>query len=141
MGKVHLQVTQIEGGTQHNVIPDRCRFTIDVRPTDVYSNRELHELLQSNVQSILTPRSLHHAASATPFDSPLMHAIRTADIPTYVSPTTSDWIHLGCPAVKIGPGDSLRSHTADEYILLSEIEAGISGYLKLLKSIFQSPVP
>ena len=140
MGKVHLQITQIEAGTQHNVIPDRCRFTIDVRSTDVYANSEIHQLLQNNVQSTLTPRTLHHSASATPPDSILMHAIRSANIPTYISPTTSDWMHLRCPTVKMGPGESSRSHTPDEYILLSEIEAGISGYLELLESIFSSAI-
>jgi len=133
MGKVHLQVTQIEAGTQHNVVPDRCRFTVDVRNTDAYTNQELLELLQSNVQSTLTPRSIRHAASATPADSSLMDAIQSSGIEMYVSPTTSDWIHLRCPAVKIGPGDSLRSHTADEYLLLSELDEGVTGYLKLLE--------
>jgi len=132
MGKVHLQVTQIEGGSQHNVVPDRCRFVVDVRSTDSYSNQEIHQLLQCSVQSTLTPRSLRHAASATPTDSPLMEAVRKVGMSTYISPTTSDWIHLHCPAVKIGPGDSGRSHTADEYILLSELEEGVVGYVELL---------
>ena len=135
MGKVHLQVTQIEGGIQHNIMPDRCRFVVDVRTTDSYTNREIHELLQRKVQSKLTPRSLHHSASVTPAESPLMRAIYSAGITTYISPTTSDWIHLRCPAVKMGPGDSRRSHTADEYILLSELEQGITGYLRLLEHL------
>ena len=133
MGNVHLQVTQIEGGIQHNVVPDECRFVVDVRPTDVYTNLEIYELLQCSVQSTLMPRSLRHAASATPAGSPLMKAINRAGIATYISPTTSDWIHLRCPAVKIGPGDSRRSHTADEFIFLSELEEGVSGYVKLLE--------
>ena len=135
MGKVHLQVTQIEAGTQHNVVPDRCRFVVDVRSTDSCSNLEILEMLQNSVQSALTPRSLHHTASATPVDSPLMHAVQALRIPTYISPTTSDWIQLSCPALKIGPGDSKRSHTADEYILLSELDEGLNGYLRLLKTL------
>jgi len=138
MGRVHLQVTQIEGGTQHNVVPDSCRFVADVRSTDVYTNREIHELLQSKVQSVLTPRSMHHAASATPDDSILMKAVHKVGVPTYISPTTSDWIHLDSPAVKMGPGASCRSHTADEYILLSELNEGIIGYANLLNAISQT---
>jgi len=132
LGKVELQVTQMEGGVQHNIVPDRCRFVVDVRTTDVYTNQEVCELLQGAIQSALTPRSLRNAASVTPPDSPLMHAIHTSGIPTYISPTTSDWIHLRCPAVKMGPGDSRRSHTADEYILLSELDEGVAAYLHFL---------
>ena len=135
MGKVHLQVTQIEAGVQHNVVPDCCRFVVDVRSTDVYTNREIHEMLQSKVQSVLTPRSLRHAASATPDDSILMEAVRSVGVPTYVSPTTSDWIHLGCQTIKIGPGASERSHTADEYIFLTELDDGINGYIQLINAI------
>ena len=136
MGSVHLQTTQIDGGIQHNVVPDRCRFVVDVRTTDVYTNQEVYQILQSKVQSRLTPRSLHHAASVTPAGSPLLEAIARLVIDTYISPTTSDWIHLRCPALKIGPGDSCRSHTADEYILLSELEEGVAGYIRLLEALF-----
>ncbi|MCL1974013.1 MAG: M20/M25/M40 family metallo-hydrolase, partial [Bacteroidetes bacterium] len=135
MGNVRLQVTQIEGGTQHNVVPDRCRFVVDVRTTDAYTNQEILALLQQRVQSTLTPRSLNHTASATPADSPLRKAIHALHIPTYISPTSSDWIQLSCPALKIGPGDSKRSHTADEYILISELEEGLKGYLRLLNTL------
>jgi acetylornithine deacetylase len=135
MGKVQLQVTQIEGGVQHNIVPGRCRFVVDVRTTDIYTNPEIYELLQSNVQSALTPRSLRHAASVTPVDAPILHAVCRAGIATCTSPTTSDWIHLRCPAVKIGPGDSRRSHTADEYILLSELEEGVAGYISIIHAL------
>ncbi|MDR2584787.1 MAG: M20/M25/M40 family metallo-hydrolase [Prevotellaceae bacterium] len=135
MGNVHIQVTQITGGVQHNVVPDRCCFVADVRSTDVYSNLEIHTLLQNSVQSKLTPRSLHHSASVTPVDSPVMKAVQSAEISTYVSPTTSDWIHLQCPAVKMGPGQSCRSHSADEYIELLEIEEGFNSYMKLIQHL------
>jgi acetylornithine deacetylase len=130
-----VQVTQIEAGTQHNVVPDRCRFVVDVRNTGAYTNSEILEQLQSQVKSKLTPRSLRHSASSTPEDSPLMQAVNSLQIPSYISPTTSDWIQLSCPALKIGPGQSNRSHTADEFILLSELEDGLNGYLRLLQTL------
>ena len=135
MGPVHLQVTQIQAGTQHNVVPDLCRFVVDVRSTDVYTNQEVLDLLQSQVESRLTARSLHHNASATPLDSPLRQAIAATSLTSYISPTTSDWIQLSCPAVKIGPGDSARSHTADEYILVDDIRRGIDTYIRFIENV------
>ena len=135
MGPVHLQVTQIQAGTQHNVVPDRCTFVVDVRSTEAYTNREILKLLQSRVESQLRARSLHHNASATPIDSPLRQAIAATGLTSYISPTTSDWIQLSCPTVKLGPGDSARSHTADEYILVDEIHRGIDTYIRFIENI------
>ena len=135
MGPVHLQVTQIQAGTQHNVVPDICHFVADVRSTDVYTNQEVLDLLQSQVESRLTARSLHHNASATPLDSPLRQAIAAVGLTSYISPTTSDWIQLSCPAVKLGPGESARSHTANEYILVEDIRRGIDTYIQFIQNI------
>ena len=132
MGAVHLQVTQIQAGTQHNVIPDTCRFVVDIRTTDVYTNTEIMEEIESVLPGRLIPRNMTHKASATPCDHPLIKAVETANIPTYVSPTTSDWMRMTCPALKIGPGCSTRSHAPDEYVYLDEIAQGISIYKNLI---------
>lgn len=136
MGEVKLTVTQIEAGTQHNVVPDKCSFVVDIRPTDCYGNEEILAELQSAVSSKLTPRSLHHRSSATPAGHPLLAAGEKCGIETYVSPTTSDWMCLGnIPALKMGPGDSARSHTADEYITVEELHDGLTGYIKFLQNL------
>lgn len=135
MGKVKLTVTQINAGTQHNVVPDKCTFVVDIRPTDVYTNPEIMEFLQERVESKLTARSLTNKSSATPIDHPLMKAIEKLGIETYTSPTTSDWMRISCPGVKIGPGESARSHQADEFILIDELRQGIEGYIGFIEKI------
>lgn len=132
MGSIHLQVTQIQAGTQHNVIPDTCRYVVDIRTTNVYTNNEILKELESVLPGCLTARNMANKASATPFNHPLAKAVKEADIPTYISPTTSDWMRLPCPALKIGPGCSSRSHAPDEYIYIHEIEQGIATYTHLL---------
>ena len=131
-GKVRLSVTQIEAGTAHNVIPDRCRFVVDIRPTEMYDNSEILEMLQAVCRSRLTARNLRNKSSATFGDSPLKECLAESGIETYSSPTTSDWIRIGCDAVKMGPGESGRSHKKDEYILVSEIEGAIRGYIDFI---------
>lgn len=139
MGDVKLSVTQINAGSAHNVIPDKCTFVVDIRPTEQYTNKEILELLQAEVESTLTPRNLSNSSSATPQDHLLMKAVKETGIETFVSPTTSDWMKIGeIPAIKIGPGESSRSHKADEYIYIKEIESGISIYIKLIESILKS---
>ena len=139
MGDVRLSVTQINAGSAHNVIPDKCTFVVDIRPTEQYTNKEILELLQAEVESTLTPRNLSNSSSATPQDHLLMKAVKETGIETFVSPTTSDWMKIGeIPAIKIGPGESSRSHKADEYIYIKEIESGISIYIKLIESILKS---
>ena len=133
MGEVHLNVTQIDAGCAHNVIPDKCRFVVDVRPTDRYSNRELYEELQSLCRSRLTPRNLKNSSSATYKDSPLLAAVAELGMETFSSPTTSNWMRTGKDAVKMGPGDSGRSHKADEYILRSEIEDAVDKYIRFIE--------
>ena len=137
MGKIHLQVTQIQAGTQHNVIPGECRYVVDIRTTDACSNEKIVDKLRGVVSGKLVPRNLANKASVTPEGHPLRDAVKKAGISTFVSPTTSDWMRLPCPAVKLGPGDSARSHTPDEFIYLSELEQGIEIYKKVLTHLIQ----
>ncbi len=135
MGEVKLSFTQINAGTQHNVIPDLCTFVVDIRPTDKYTNSEILEILQSKVQSTLTARNLKNKSSATPSNHVLLKAAEQLVIETYVSPTTSDWMRVSCPAIKMGPGESARSHQADEFVLVKELAQGIEKYIQYLKKI------
>lgn len=136
MGEVRLNVTQIQAGSAHNVIPDACDFVVDIRPTEQYSNIEILEELQAGCRSSLKARNLANRSSATPQDSILMKTARQLGIETFSSPTTSNWMRMNCEAVKMGPGDSSRSHRADEYILRSEIEAAVEGYIKFIEQLY-----
>ena len=135
MGEVKLTVTQIHAGSQHNVVPDRCSFVVDIRPTEQYNNSELMDMLQPQVKSTLKARSLTNRSSATPADHPLLHCIEHLHIETYISPTTSEWMRITCPALKMGPGESARSHQADEFVLIEELEQGINGYIALITQL------
>lgn len=132
LGPVKTTVTQIQAGSQHNVVPDRCRFVIDVRTNEHYTNAEILEWLQIHTQSILVPRSTRLNPSGLPEDHPMVQAALSLGLRTFGSPTLSDQALCPFPTVKIGPGDSARSHTADEYIELVELEAGIAGYIQLI---------
>lgn len=135
LGAVRINVTQIEAGTQHNVVPDRCRFVVDVRTTDRYPNVDALRLLRAAVASELTPRSTRLNPSGLPDGHPLRAAAADLGLETFGSATLSDQALMPFPTAKIGPGDSPRSHTADEYIELAEIEAGIDGYIQLIDSL------
>lgn len=132
MGEVKLTVTQINAGSQHNVVPDSCTFVVDIRPTDCYTNSEIMEQLQALTESELTARSLTNKSSGTPQDHILMSCLNKLQIETYVSPTTSDWMRIHCPAIKMGPGESERSHQSDEFVFIKELEQGIEGYIKFI---------
>jgi len=132
MGDVRLTVTQINAGTAHNVVPDDCRFVVDVRPTDRYDNAELADELQAICRSRLTPRNLKNKSSATRGDSPILAVLEKLGIGTFSSPTTSDWIRIPYDAVKMGPGESSRSHKADEFIKVSEIEEAVAKYIDFI---------
>ena len=136
MGEVKLNVTQIESGNAHNVIPDKCSFVVDIRPTEQYSCEEILSELQGICKSKLSARSLDHNSSATPEASPLLKAVKALGIGTYSSPTTSNWTLLRQDAIKLGPGDSSRSHKADEFILVSEIEEAIDIYIRLIRTFY-----
>ena len=133
MGEVKLTVTQINAGTQHNVVPDKCQFVVDIRPTEQYSNTEIMEILQPKVKSELTARSLTNRSSATPENHPLMLHLKKLGIETYTSPTTSDWMRVTCPAIKMGPGKSERSHRPDEFVMIDELQNGINGYIRFIE--------
>ena len=136
LGDIKITVTQIVAGTQHNIVPDECRFVADVRTTDAYSNEEVVKLLQSALECDVVPRSTRVRASAISLAHPLVKATQAIGRTTFVSPTTSDRaIMQGLPAMKMGVGESSRSHTADEYVLISEIEEGIALYDKLLDEL------
>lgn len=135
MGEVKLTVTQINAGNQHNVVPDLCTFVVDIRPTDLYTNSEITSLLSSVVKSELTPRNLLNRSSATPLGHSLLQTIEKLEIESYLSPTTSDWMRLSVPAIKMGPGDSARSHCPDEYVTVSEIRSGIEGYINFIQNL------
>ena len=134
MGDVRLNVTQIEAGSAHNVIPDLCRFVVDIRPTEQYTNTEILQELQALCRSSLKARNLANRSSATPEGSPLLAAARALGLEEFSSPTTSDWMRIGCEAIKMGPGDSARSHKADEYILTSEIQQAIETYTEYINN-------
>jgi acetylornithine deacetylase len=134
MGEVRLNVTQIQAGTAHNVIPDLCTFVVDIRPTEMYSCEEILDELQALCQSELHARNLTNRSSATRPDSPLLEAAKATGRETFSSPTTSDWMRIGCDAIKMGPGDSKRSHKADEYLKVSELEEAIEVYIKYINA-------
>lgn len=134
LGPIKVSVTMIEAGTQHNVVPDVCRFVADVRTTDAYTNQQTVELLRRQVKwSTLTPRSTRVQASVIAESHPLVRRARELGVDTFVSPTTSDMALMhGIPSLKIGPGQSSRSHTADEYVEISEINDALYLYPRLL---------
>ena len=135
MGKVNLNVTQINAGTAHNVVPDRCDFVIDIRPTEQYTNEEILQELQTICRSELKPRNLANRSSATFSGSPLQKAADTLGIETFSSPTTSDWMRITCDAVKMGPGESSRSHKRNEFVFTDEIRNGIEGYIEFIANL------
>ena len=135
MGKVNLNVTQINAGTAHNVIPDTCSFVIDIRPTEQYTNEEILAELQAICKSELKPRNLSNRSSATYENSPLQKTAESLGIETFSSPTTSDWMRIDCDAIKMGPGESSRSHKKDEFVFVKEIEDGIKTYIEFINKL------
>ena len=132
LGPVKMTVTQISAGTQHNVVPDECRYVVDIRSNECYSNEKILEIVKANVQAEITPRSTHLQSSGLSLAHPLVRKAVAMGKTTYGSPTLSDQALMRFPTLKMGPGDSARSHAPDEYILLSEIRAGIADYVELL---------
>ncbi|RAI91358.1 M20 family metallo-hydrolase [Algoriphagus yeomjeoni] len=132
LGKTKVSATVIHAGEQHNVVPDLCEFVLDVRVTDAYSLEEALEELKSNLSAALIPRSLRLQSSHVPEGHLILKVGEQLELKTYGSPTLSDQALIPYPSVKIGPGDSARSHSADEYIYLNEIQKGIEGYIKIL---------
>ncbi len=133
LGPVKMTVTQIEAGTQHNVVPDTCRFVVDIRTNEQYTNEEVFAILQTNLRSELRARSFLLNSSSIPLNHPLVQRGKVLGLRSYGSPTLSDSALMPFPTLKIGPGESQRSHTADEFVYLREIEEGIETYLKLIE--------
>ncbi|MEP0214824.1 MAG: M20 family metallo-hydrolase [Cellulophaga sp.] len=132
LGEVKLTVTQINAGKQHNVVPAKVDLVIDVRVNDKYTNKEVAEMLQKEAPCKLTPRGLKLNSSAIDISHPLVQSGIALERETYGSPTLSDQAALTCQSLKLGPGDSTRSHSADEFIYVNEIEEGIDLYIKIL---------
>lgn len=135
LGEINLAVTVIEAGSLHNVVPDECRFVVDVRPNEFYSNEEVVEIIRQHVDCEVQPRSLNLNASGISLDHPVVKKATDLGIRTYGSKTMSDQVHMPFDSIKMGPGDTQRSHTEDEFIYLDEIREGIKTYIKLLDRI------
>ncbi len=137
LGKVKMTVTQINAGKQHNVVPGQCELVVDIRVNDQYQNAEVLEIVQNNIpgKATVKARSLRLNSSSIPLEHPLVQSGIKLGRTTYGSPTLSDQAALSCPSLKLGPGDSTRSHMADEYIYIQEIEEGIALYIKILEGI------
>lgn len=131
-GAVKMSVTIINAGSGHNVIPSECCFTVDVRTTECYTNEQVLQTIRDNVQSKVVPRSTRLKPSSISLDHPFVMIGTQMGLSSYGSPTTSDQALLSCPSLKMGVGDSARSHTANEYVLISEIEQGINQYIEML---------
>ena len=134
-GAVKMSVTIISAGTQHNVVPAECRFTVDIRVTDRYTNEEVLESIKEHVSCEVKARSTRLRPSSIRPDHPIVQAGLALGRTTYGSPTTSDQALLDIPSLKLGVGDSARSHSADEFVHLSEIREGIELYIKMLSAI------
>jgi acetylornithine deacetylase len=130
-----MSVTVINAGQSHNQVPSECKFTVDVRATDEYSLEDILAIIKQNVQCEAVPRSLRLRPSGISKDHPLFKAGEKLGVTFYGSPTTSDKALIPVPSIKLGPGDSARSHSADEFIYLQEIEDGINGYIRLIENL------
>ncbi|AXT58900.1 M20/M25/M40 family metallo-hydrolase [Aquimarina sp. AD10] len=139
LGKVKMTVTQINAGKQHNVVPASCDLVVDVRVNDKYKNEEVLQIITQELPNnvVVKPRSLHLGSSSIPIDHPIVKSGIALGRTTYGSPTLSDQSVLSCPSLKMGPGDSTRSHSADEFIYLEEVIEGVELYIKTLDKILK----
>ncbi len=133
LGPVKMSVTMVQAGLQHNIVPETCSFTVDIRTTDAYTNQEVLDVITKYLSSIVQPRSVRLNPSSVSINHPMVLAGKSLHCKLYGSPTTSDQALMNFPTFKMGPGDSARSHSADEFIYLDEIEKGIEMYINLLK--------
>ncbi len=134
-GPIKMSVTVIHAGSQHNVVPATCEFVVDIRVTDAYRNEEVLEIIRQHVSCEVKPRSVRLKPSSIPKNHPVVQAGLALGCTTYGSPTTSDQALLDIPSLKLGPGDSARSHMADEFIYLNEIEEGTRLYIEILEKV------
>lgn len=135
LGPVKMSVTTINAGSQHNIVPGTCSFTVDIRLTDAYTYDEVLQIIMQHVSCIVKPRDFYLKPSVIDIDHPVVQAGMMVGCNTYGSPTTSDQALLNIPSVKLGPGDSARSHMSDEYIFISEIQHGIKVYTQILEML------
>jgi acetylornithine deacetylase/succinyl-diaminopimelate desuccinylase-like protein len=135
LGDIKMSVTVVHAGQAHNQVPAECKFTVDVRVTDAYTLEEILETVKQNVSCEVTARSLRLRSSGVSENHPLVLSGKSLGKKLYGSPTTSDQALIPVPSIKMGPGDSARSHSADEFIYMHEIEDGIESYLSLLEKI------
>lgn len=133
LGPVKMTVTIVNAGTQHNVIPDTCTFTVDIRSNECYTNREIFDEIVKNVKSEVKARSFRLSSSSIDVNHPLVQRIVELGGKPFGSPTLSDQAFMPFPSLKLGPGDSRRSHSADEFVYVGEIQQAIETYIKLLK--------
>ncbi len=132
LGPTKMSVTIINAGTQHNVIPDECKFTIDIRTNEKYTNEEIYNILLKHLQSDLNARSFRLSSSHIDENTVIIKRCKELGMKPFGSPTLSDQALMPFPSFKLGPGESIRSHSADEFILISEIDNAIKTYIKLL---------
>lgn len=135
LGPVKMTVSMINSGTQHNVVPDRCSFVVDVRSNECYSNQQLYDIISTHVESTVTARSYRLNSSKIEIENPFIQRAIMMGLKPYGSPTLSDQALMNFPSVKIGPGHSARSHTADEFVKVEEIREAIEYYYKLLNGL------
>lgn len=135
LGPVKMTVTQINAGTQHNVVPDSCSFVVDVRPNGMYTNVELLQMIKNSVRCAVKERSTRINSSHIDVNHPVIRRGISLGLSTFGSPTTSNQALVSFPTVKIGPGDSARSHSADEYIRIEEITRAVDIYTDLLDGL------
>ena len=135
LGEVKMTVSMINAGTQHNVIPDQCSFVIDVRTNEHYSNEKACEIIDKLIESKVKARSFRLNSSGIPVSHPFVQRGISLGLNYYGSPTTSDQAVIPSPSIKIGPGESARSHTADEFIYVDEIEKAFGIYINLLDGL------
>ena len=135
LGPVKMSVTQISAGTQHNVVPDKCSYVVDVRSNELYTNNELLSLIRQQVKAEVESRSTRLSSTATPLQHPVVKQARSLNRTIFGSPTLSDQALMPFASLKMGPGHSSRSHTADEFIHIHEIEEAIDIYIRLLDGL------
>jgi len=138
LGPVKITVTQINAGSQHNVVPAHVDLVIDTRVNDCYTNKEINDILQKEAPCQLTPRSLNKDSSSIALEHPLVQSGIALGRKTYGSPTLSDQAKLSCQSLKLGPGYSPRSHSADEFIYVKEVEEGVGLYIDILEGFLKN---
>jgi acetylornithine deacetylase len=135
LGPVKMTVTGVQSGIQHNIIPDECKFTVDIRANEFYTNETLFESISANCGAEVHARSFRLNSSQIAMNHPIVQRAIDLGLEPFGSPTLSDQTFMNFPSIKIGPGKSARSHTADEYIFTTEITDAINGYLALLSNL------